>query len=159
MQYHNALDLVAQEFGKAQVPCLLIGGFAVNYYKASRNTNDIDFLICVDNVEKAAEILRSYGYQPVKSGKPFRQFRHPDLRFMAVDLVLVDSETFDGIIEESIEATIAGEQFRIPSLDHLIALKLHAIKSNSLLRELKDLPDIISLIKIHKVDTKSEKFR
>lgn len=33
----------------------------------------------------------------------------------------------------------------VPALEHLIALKLHAIKSNPN-RELKDMPDIIQLV-------------
>ena len=41
----------------------------------------------------------------------------------------------------------------------LIALKLHSLKYNPKIRENKDIPDIINLVRINKIDSKSKKFR
>ena len=47
----------------------------------------------------------------------------------------------------------------IPSLFHLIALKLHAVKNNPLGREFIDLRDIVSLIEKNHLNVKDEAFR
>ena len=41
----------------------------------------------------------------------------------------------------------------------MIALKLHAIKHNQKIREFKDLPDIVNLIRANKVKYKTAEFR
>ena len=56
-------------------------------------------------------------------------------------------------------ASERGEKLIIPSLDHLIALKLHAIKHNQRNRIWKDLPDIIRLIQMNNIDCKNEAFK
>ena len=48
---------------------------------------------------------------------------------------------------------------RIPSIEHLIALKLNVLKQVGKARELKDLADIVALVKIGKLDVKDDKFR
>ena len=65
----------------------------------------------------------------------------------------------EGVLTETGEAQVMSEKFRVPSLNHLIALKLHALKNNLPHRELRDLRDIIELVKQHKIDVKTESFR
>ncbi len=47
----------------------------------------------------------------------------------------------------------------VPSVHHLIALKLHALKNNSAGRMVKDMGDIAALVQQHKIDIKSETFK
>lgn len=47
----------------------------------------------------------------------------------------------------------------VPSVNTLIALKLHALKNNFKLRENKDLSDIIELIRINKISYKTKEFK
>jgi hypothetical protein len=78
---------------------------------------------------------------------------------MDVDFMFVDQDTLTKILKESQAIEIAKQKFLVPSLDHLIALKLHSIKHNRKLRLTRDLPDIINLIKINEVNFKSKKFK
>ena len=73
--------------------------------------------------------------------------------------MFVDEETLDKIIKDGKKIDIAGQKFIIPSLEHLIALKLHAIRYNPKVRENRDLPDIINMIKTNNVDIKSSHFK
>ena len=52
-----------------------------------------------------------------------------------------------------------GTTSRIPSLEHLIALKLHALKNTRPRRFLKDFLDVSNLIRINHLDIKSESIR
>ena len=78
---------------------------------------------------------------------------------MDLDFMFVDKETMEKIIKDGKETSIAKQKFIVPSLFHLIALKLHSIKSNPSLRKTRDLPDIIELVKVNKIDVKKKDFR
>ncbi len=78
---------------------------------------------------------------------------------MDIDFMFVYKETLDKILADAEEVVIAKHKFAVPSLLNLIALKLHSLKYNFSLRQAKDLLDIISLIKLNKVDAKTKGFR
>ncbi len=58
----QTLKLVGDEFPKAGVEVLLVGGFAVNYYGYTRSTLDVDFMVMADDVSKVKEIMVAAGY-------------------------------------------------------------------------------------------------
>jgi hypothetical protein len=62
MDYTKAFHLVAEASKKATVPCVLIGGFAINFYKVTRNTLDVDFLITQNDFKKIEKSLTDAGY-------------------------------------------------------------------------------------------------
>ena len=73
--------------------------------------------------------------------------------------MFVEADTFRGIQKESKAETFQGTQFLVPKPEHLIALKLHAIKQQPGIRELKDLNDIVELIKANQIDVSSGNFK
>ncbi len=62
-------------------------------------------------------------------------------------------------LEEGQPLKIAGQKFIVPSLNHLIALKLHFIRYNPKIRLSRDLPEIVNLIRINKVNIDDKKFK
>ena len=76
-----------------------------------------------------------------------------------IDFMIVDDLTREKIIKDGKTIEVVGEKLIIPSLNHLIALKLHAIKNNQKNRIWKDLPDIIRLIQMNNIDCKNEAFK
>lgn len=73
--------------------------------------------------------------------------------------MLVQEKTFALMFAASREADLYGTQSRIPLLEHLIALKLHALKNGRFDRFLKDYLDVENLIRINRLDIKSENIR
>jgi hypothetical protein len=71
----------------------------------------------------------------------------------------VDPETLEEVYSQGRTVEIASEHFRVPSLDHLIALKLHAIAQNPSARESVDLPDIIRLVRANHIDSAEVSFK
>lgn len=160
MAYQSIFHLVSDITKKTGIPIVLIGGFAVSHYKYARQTMDVDFLIKKEDFEKILTLLEKAGYKIDYSQEVFSRLISTDgLLMMDIDFMFVDEETFAKIIKDSQKTSIAGCEFRVPSLEHLIALKLHAVKYNPKLRLAKDIPDIINLIRINKVDVKSKKFK
>ena len=153
--FHLISDLTEKE----GVSCILIGGFAVNYYKVSRQTADIDFLIMKEDFEKIIGFLEKAGYKRGLAQENFAQLKSTQISLMDMDFMFVDKDTLTKILKESQEVKIARQKFHVPSLEHLIALKMHSIKYNPKLRLTRDLPDIINLIKINNVNFKDKKFK
>ena len=89
----------------------------------------------------------------------FAQLQNNHLSLMDVDFMFVDHDTISKIIKEGERLKIAGQTFIVPSLYHLIALKLHSIKYNPKIRITKDLPDIINLIRINDINIKDKEFK
>jgi len=159
VKYPTVFHLIAQIFEKTGVSGVLIGGFAVNYYKVTRQTADVDFLITEDDFGKISGLLEKDGYKKDYIQEVFARFKSDRLYLMDLDFMFVDRGTLDKIINSGKEISIAGQKFIIPCVEHLIALKLHSLKHNPKLREYKDMLDIIELIKVNKVDVKGAEFK
>jgi len=158
MDYSKVFHLVAEASKKSAVPCILIGGFAVNFYKVTRDTLDVDFLTTKEDFVKIKGALINAGYAKEFATEATVRFSNKKEN-LDVDFMIVDQATREKIIKEGKEIDVVGEKLVIPSVNHLIALKLHAIKSNQKNRIWKDLPDIVNLIKMNKVDYKDERFK
>ncbi len=160
MSFQSVFHLLSDISRKTRVSFVLIGGFAVNYYKYTRQTVDVDFLIKEQNFQKILNLLEAAGYKVDYRQEVFaRLISTESPLLMDIDFMFIDEETFAKIIKDSQKTSIAGCEFTVPSLEHLIALKLHAVKYNPKLRLAKDIPDIINLIRINKLDAKSKKFK
>ena len=158
MDYAKAFHIVAKASKRSHVPCVLIGGFAINFYKVTRNTVDIDFLITKDDFEKIKGALIDAGYsEEFATDVTIRFSSKKDA--LDIDFMIVDTRTRAKIIEDGKTTEVVGEKLIIPSIYHLIALKLHAIKNSQKNRMWKDLPDIIRLIQMNKIDYKKKSFK
>ena len=159
MNDRSVFHLIAELTEKEGISCVLVGGFAINYYKVSRQTGDIDFLIIEEHYQKIKNSLKEAGYKDYLSTENFVRLKNSKLSLMDLDFIFVDADTLQKILMDSQEIRIAGQKLYVPSLDHLIALKLHAIKSNRKNRLIKDLPDIINLISVNKIDINNPEFK
>lgn len=158
MKYHTVFNLLADVFRKSGIRSILIGGFAVNYYRVTRQTIDVDFLITKDDFNKIINLLESEGYKKDEEREIFARLKGSLPYMMDIDFMFIDESTFDKIIDNGKEIEIAGEKFIVPSIKHLIALKLHAIKNNSE-RRYKDLIDIIGLVKRNRITVEETEFK
>jgi hypothetical protein len=159
MKYPTVFHLISDIMNMSGAVCALIGGFAINYYKVTRQTADVDFLTTKEDFEKIAGLLEKEGFKKDYSQEVFSRLTADSRYLMDIDFMFVDKETLDKIIKEAKTAYIAGQKFMVPCLNHLIALKLHAIKYNPKIRWYKDFMDIMELIRVNKVNVRSEEFK
>jgi hypothetical protein len=78
---------------------------------------------------------------------------------VSVDLMFVDDNTWSRLATQPVERTIAGHSVKIPSLEHLVALKLHAASSPGRARQEADWEDIRQLVQIGELDPSNPEFR
>ncbi len=131
----------------------------MNFYKVTRQTADVDFLITKEDFSKIFALFKKAGYKETLVQDTFIQLKSSRLSLMDVDFMFVDEDTLKKIKSSGKTLQISGQKFVVPSLNDLIALKLHSIKYNPKIRLSKDLPDIVNLMRINQVDAKDTKFK
>jgi len=147
------------EARKRELQFLVIGGLAVNFHGYPRDTADLDLLIHHDAREQWLSLFAELGYTVVQDRGAFIQLAPPSQGAWPVDLMMVAEPTFRPIFVHGKEVEMYGAGMLIPTLEHLIALKLHALKHTNAGRFLKDLLDVENLIRANKVDLRSEGVR
>jgi predicted nucleotidyltransferase len=155
----NVLATIDQEAASRRLRYLIIGGLAVNQYGYSRDTSDLDFFISQNDRAEWMQLLAKFGYANFHDGGNFIQYQAPEKNAWPVDLMLVQEKTFAPIFAGSIDAEFFGVKTKVPLLEHLIALKLHALKNTRMHRFLKDFLDVENLIRINRLDIKSQNIR
>ena len=140
------------------LPFLVIGGYAVVAHGFVRTTVDIDLLICQEDREEWENRTTKKGFSIFHQTNTFIQLGYKDDQ-IGLDLMIVGKSTFDPMYQESQPNTIEDVNVRVPCLDHLLALKLHAAKNAKGLRISKDLQDIEMLARKNQLALNSEHYR
>lgn len=138
------LKIAANDIPRTGLDCLLIGGFAVNYYGYTRNTLDVDFMIAADSLATVRCVMIDAGFTNITASENVIFFTAPDSP-MRADFLLVDSETMPKLLANAISATVYGHILKLPALKDLIAMKLFAVAHAKMPRAIKDIPDIAYL--------------
>ncbi|MEW6745887.1 MAG: nucleotidyl transferase AbiEii/AbiGii toxin family protein [Planctomycetota bacterium] len=137
---------------------ILIGGHALNVYGVARQTGDVDIVVRAEDRNEWRAILTSLGYKLYHDHPSFMQFMAPSIDTWPVDLILVDGPTFTGLHHDGREVELGAARVIVPSVEHLLALKLHVLKQQQPERELRDLEDILGLIERARVDVSRPAF-
>jgi hypothetical protein len=138
------------------LPFLVIGGHAVIAYGYGRLTHDTDFLVKRDDREAWFAKVKQAGLELVFETSAFAQFAPPEGD--GFDLMFVTAETFQQMWEDSKEFDCQGDPARFPSLDHLLALKVHALKLQPPHRTSKDAEDVEKLARLNKLNLADKKY-
>ena len=150
---------IESEARKRELEFLIIDGLAVNFHGYPRDTADLDILIRQEAREQWLSLLADLGYSVYQDKGAFIQLSPPSEGAWLVDLMLVREPTFRPIFDHGKEAEMYGVRLLIPTLEHLLALKLHALKHSHAGRFLKDFLDVENLVKVNKVDLRSNSVR
>ena len=141
-----------QMAAQAGVRFLVIGGHAVIEHGFQRGTEDADILVSQEDRRVWQELVLSLGYHLLRDGGTFLQFESADPAEWDLDLMLVPGGAFERLLAAAQSAQLEGAAVVVPSLEHLIALKVHALKNTTGLRALKDLTDVAQLLAANGVD-------
>jgi predicted nucleotidyltransferase len=155
----NFFQSLESETRTRNLQFLVIGGLAINFYGYSRETADLDLLICSIQRSQWLDLFSRLDFTVYHDGGSFIQLSSTQQAAWPVDLMLVRERTFQPMFAASREVDLYGTRARVPSLEHLLALKIHSLKNTRLHRFLKDFLDVENLVRINKLDIKSENLR
>jgi hypothetical protein len=150
---------INEESQRRNLQFLVIGGLAVNLHGYPRDTADLDLLVRKDARDEWMKLFSGLGYTLLKEKEAFAQLDPPKAGAWPVDLMRVQEQTFRGIFNHGLRVEIYGERLLIPALEHLIALKLHALKHSHAGRFLKDYLDVENLVRANNVSLAAENVR
>jgi hypothetical protein len=152
---NSILEIASKQLPAAGVDCILIGGFAVDYYGYTRNTLDIDFMILTDQLGEVREIMTKAGFTNIIIQDTVAFFEKPGSAFR-VDFLRVNKQTLQKLNNNAIDAEIYGYTLKVPALLDLIAMKIFALSQNLTRRMAKDLPDIGYLTVLNNLDLETD---
>ncbi len=150
---------IKEESRKRGLEFLVVGGLAVNLHGYSRDTADLDLLVRQESRDEWIKLFSELGYRLFGDRPAFCQLDPPQAGTWPVDLMFVREPTFREFFKFGRTVEMFGERVLIPSLEHLIALKLHALKHGRMERYLKDYLDVEGLVRINRIDLRQEKVR
>jgi hypothetical protein len=139
---------ISRRLTERELRVLLIGGNALQAYGVVRQTLDIDWLAADQDVAEIKQTMLESGLTLAAETENFLRFNRTALGVIDVDVLLVDRKAFESLCAASVvyELPSGPALCRVPSLSHIIALKLHAIR-NDPKRETRDVVDIMDLIR------------
>ncbi len=151
---------VANNAQKANIPFLVIGGYAVIAHGYVRTTDDLDILVERGRRAHSSKLMSDLGMSFKNDAANFAQFESRSDSEMNVDLMFVSESAFSLLNNAAIPSSVDGVSVKVVSLLHLIALKSHSIKnSDSQLRIIKDTDDLVHLIVLNHLDLNEAELR
>jgi hypothetical protein len=155
----SPLDEVARLSATYGLDVLVCGGHAVNAYQVIRKTGDLDLVVRERDVPQWRAHLLALGYGLFHEDSAFLQLSPPTAAGWPVDLLIVDDGTLDAMKRAARSFEFGGVACLIPSVEHLIAMKLHALRFSGESRLRKDGIDIVELAEVTGIDLLGERFR
>jgi hypothetical protein len=152
MQFDQVLRTFSEFFEREQIRYAVAGGLAIHAWGRSRTTQDIDFAVEGTAQQRIIQFAESIGYVTLHSSSGYSNHEHPQQAFGSVDLLYLYGDTADRIFADAQQRIVAGtNQLPVPKPEHLIAMKVQAIK-NAPRRVSIDVPDIEYLLTLPDID-------
>ncbi|NCC53387.1 MAG: hypothetical protein EOM20_19545 [Spartobacteria bacterium] len=134
MNLYLEFDCIIRRFDEMSIRYALCGGFAVGIYGPLRATEDIDFIIHPDDLEKAAVLLHDVGYRLKSPAWRFSNTSYELNRFMKpipdmedmqiVDLLVPVSDETQAILDRAEKRSYADTYIRVVKKADLITMKM-----------------------------------
>lgn len=155
----NVLKVIADRAAQMELPFLIVGGHAVIRHGYDRVTFDLDLAVRRSEREAWLGLMKEIGYEFLDAGSAFLQFNPPPGPSAPVDLLLTNDATFQKFVSEGVKGMEEGTPVLVMSVQHLIALKCHAIKHGHPGRIIKDADDLIHLFLANRLDIEDGHWR
>jgi len=146
MDFQLVFEKVISSFEKEELHYGLIGGFALGVMGILRATMDLDFLLLVDDLDKADKILTGCMYSCVHRSPHLSQYTSGLKPLGSID-ILHASKTISKEMLSRVERFRVFSKYMIPVLspEDIIGLKVQAI-TNDAQREAADIYDMRLLL-------------
>lgn len=153
------LKTLAREAVAGNKRFVLIGGHALSIHGISRSTGDVDLMVERGDAPFWKNVLLRLGYVIFQETSAFIQTKPPRIDTWPIDLMLVSGDTMNKACKDAKETDQFGPKILAASVGNLIAMKIHALKSNQEHRMQKDQADLFALLALADIRVESEAVR
>lgn len=152
MNFVSALDRVEEILSSGHWRSAVAGGLALAAYGNPRLTLDLDIVTEAAAQTAMVEGLEAIGYATLYRSSGFSNHQHPDAEWGRLDVIYVNVATASQLFAAARSVPgPGGREIRVPRPEHLIAMKVQAIK-NAPERLWQDMADIAFLVRLPGVD-------
>ena len=153
MNFEAVIDAILPFFMTERCRFAVAGAFALHAYGLSRATGDIDFIMDASCRDKVVEFLEGLGYDTLYQSEGYSNHVHAIASMGRLDFIYVQGKTAEKLFSAMDQELVIGKwRIPVPSAEHLIALKVFAMK-NDPLRIFREMADIQYLMTLPEVDT------
>ena len=132
---------------RADIAWCVIGGVAVNHWaRQPMVTQDVDFVVAAESVERAVSLLEEAGFQPERFQWSVNFKGHS-----AVSMQLSTEDFYRDFPSRAVAADVNGILLRVASLEDTLKGKIKAYSepARRKSKRLKDLTDIARMVEAH----------
>ena len=148
MDFGRVLGTIGAFLEARGFPCAVCGAFALQAYGLARATQDLDFVVPLGAQEELVAFMEAEGYETLYRSPGFSNHLHADEARGRVDFVYVAGSTSLRVFEDARPGTVAdGFAVRVPSPEHLVAMKVQAMKEDPG-RTFKEMADLEFLLRL-----------
>jgi Nucleotidyl transferase AbiEii toxin, Type IV TA system len=152
VDFGAVLEKLAEFFEERGYPFALIEGIGLAAYGLTRTTLDLDLVVDASAQEEIVRYLESLVYETLYRSTGYSNHEHSSPELGRVDLVYVRGDTSRKLFEAARVTQGPGKRpIRVPSPEHLIAMKVVAMK-NDPSRTYQDMADIQFLLRMPGID-------
>jgi hypothetical protein len=152
VNFGEVLERIAKRLEAEKVPFALIGGLGLAAFGIPRATVDLDLLVPRAAQDAVIALMEGLGYQTLHRSSGYSNHLHADPLLGRVDFVYVGGETRERIFAAARPAEgPGGLRVMVPRVEHLIAMKVLAMKNDPGRRH-QELADIGALLRATDVD-------
>jgi hypothetical protein len=151
VDFIRVVDTIAGNLEGQGFSCAVVGALALHAYGITRLTVDLDLATEAGAQAGLVRHLEGLGYETLHRSAGYSNHLHGDAAWGRVDLVYVDPSTAARLFSSETRLPVGQRLLPVPSPEHLIAMKVQAIK-NDPRRTLKDLGDIQALLRLPGLD-------
>ena len=152
MDFAREIDEIGAFLSARGCRFAIVGGVALAAYGHPRMTLDLDVVVEAAAQDDLVRFMESRGFTTLHRSSGYSNHRHTDRRRGRVDFVYVGGETATRLF--SVVRQLAGPGGRtiaVPRPEHLIAMKVHAMKQAPE-RTWQEMADIGYLLTLESVD-------
>ena len=135
-----------QVLSECGVPLLVIGPHAAVAHHCACETRELECAITTSSESTFGHYLALNGWNTVYRTPFFSKYRQLSTGNPVIKVKFLDATTFQRLVAASVEFTFDDVALRVPSLMHLIAMKLQDLKTEPH-REIDELPEILALLR------------
>jgi predicted nucleotidyltransferase len=146
MNFETVLKSIVNAFDQKEIHFALIGGLAMALRGVQRTTLDVDFILLLDRLEDAEDILKRHGYECRFKSSNVSHYTNVNADWGRIDILHAFRTPSLSMLKRA-ERILFGKEISIPvvQLEDLIGLKIQAL-TNDPQRATRDWQDIHMLL-------------
>jgi len=146
MDFQHVLGRVTAHLEAGGRRWAVVGGLAIQLHGLARATQDVDIVTEIEAQPELIAFMESEGYETLYASAGFSNHLHSDPVLGRVDFIYVDRATADRLFAGCQRVPWLGREVAVPGPEHLIAMKVHAMKNDPsrTFREMADIQHLLS---------------